>query len=376
MNAPKTLRPPENWQDFESLCKKLWGEIWQCPEIQKNGRLGQDQSGVDVFGTPYNDPDNYYGIQCKGKNEYSNSKFTEDEILKEIAKAMEFKPPLKKYYLATTAQNDSKIQEFVRIKNIEHKSKGLFEIHLFAWESIVDLIDENKQTHDYYLKSQNYKTSKSVLVTLHNLENEFIANPKFKQQVTIYGQNDPMESLFNNPALRQLAKVDRLVNIMNHSGMSSNKINLSYIFTEIRITNTGSEPIEDYKILLDFEGEIIELAKTNEVRDYIAIIPSNRYRNTSLCSNSKTGCIVPASNILVGDDKFVSDDIYIKPKAIEQDLKIKWRLISKDFKDDGELIIKVIPEIVTRRKFITIDNETDARTETQEAEDYLEQKKD
>ena len=33
MKAKQQLRKPENWHDFENLCKKLWGEIWKCPEI-------------------------------------------------------------------------------------------------------------------------------------------------------------------------------------------------------------------------------------------------------------------------------------------------------------------------------------------------------
>ena len=72
MKASKTLRKPKNWQDFETLCKKLWGEIWQCPEIQKNGRLGQNQNGVDIYGKPKGE-DEYYGIQCKGKEYTSQS---------------------------------------------------------------------------------------------------------------------------------------------------------------------------------------------------------------------------------------------------------------------------------------------------------------
>lgn len=41
MQAPKSLSKPLNWQDFEILCKKLWGEIWKRSEIKKNGRSGQ-----------------------------------------------------------------------------------------------------------------------------------------------------------------------------------------------------------------------------------------------------------------------------------------------------------------------------------------------
>ena len=75
MLAPKSLRKPSNWQDFESLCKKLWGEIWNCPEIKKNGRSGQIQLGVDIYGVPAG-KSRYCGIQCKAKDEDINARLT------------------------------------------------------------------------------------------------------------------------------------------------------------------------------------------------------------------------------------------------------------------------------------------------------------
>ena len=51
MEGKLQLRKPENWQDFERLCKALWGEIWECSDtIKRNGRQGQVQKGVDVYG--------------------------------------------------------------------------------------------------------------------------------------------------------------------------------------------------------------------------------------------------------------------------------------------------------------------------------------
>ncbi len=94
MKVAKSLRRPDNWQDFETLCKKLWGEIWNCPEIKKNGRSGQNQNGVDIYGIPKGENE-YYGIQCKGKDEYSNKQFSVDEINEEIDKAKTFTPTLK-----------------------------------------------------------------------------------------------------------------------------------------------------------------------------------------------------------------------------------------------------------------------------------------
>jgi len=36
-------------------------------------------------------------------------------------------------------------RHYIRKKNIENIKNGLFDVHLFSWEDIVDLIDENKQ---------------------------------------------------------------------------------------------------------------------------------------------------------------------------------------------------------------------------------------
>src|ERR1700744_1525555 len=126
MLAQQTLRRPANWQDFEHLCFRLWGEEWKCPEIQMHGRLGQDQHGVDIYGTPLNET-GIWALQCKGKSEYTDDQyhhpqFTTQEIDEEIEKAKTFEPRLRKLYFATTAKNDAKIQTHVRKKNEEHKS--------------------------------------------------------------------------------------------------------------------------------------------------------------------------------------------------------------------------------------------------------------
>ena len=85
--------PPKNWQDFEKLCRDLWREIWRDPNTQKNGRSGQDQHGVDVYGRP-NEGEKWAGVQCKGKDNYSNKTVTEKELLEEVEKAKNFTPAL------------------------------------------------------------------------------------------------------------------------------------------------------------------------------------------------------------------------------------------------------------------------------------------
>ncbi len=363
MESPQTLRRPSNWQDFESLCKKLWGEIWNCPEIQKNGRLGQEQNGVDVFGIPFGE-DAFYGIQCKGKNEYNNNQFSKKEIDDEIEKSKTFEPSLKKLYFATTALNDSKIQAYVRTKNIEHIKSGLFEVHLFSWETIVDLIDENKQTHDWYIKNQNYKSNKSVKLTFENNENEIILEPKFRK--TTYHYKQKIVQYNPRDHNRNAMFVD-----VSSIGYSKNELNLSYSKFEIQIHNTGSEPLEDYKVILNFEGEIQNLSDNNEEGHSIVQLLRKHKPNTYLWEETMSGKIIPTESILVGDDTFRSEDIYLRPLPEEYDIKIKWKLISKDFKDNGELTLKVKPNIIFENKEVLVEDPLRLGIKEGEIEDYL-----
>lgn len=86
MIAQTQLKKPSNWQDFEKLCTLLWGEIWSCEDsIKRHGRQGQNQHGVDVF-SYVEKYGGYCGIQCKGKDDYTNAQLTEGEIDTEIEK--------------------------------------------------------------------------------------------------------------------------------------------------------------------------------------------------------------------------------------------------------------------------------------------------
>jgi len=379
MEAPQTLRRPANWQDFESLCKKLWGEIWNSSDIRKNGRNGNNQHGVDVYGIP--DGENqYYGIQCKGKDEYTDKHFTEDEINIEIEKAKSFLPPLKKYYLATTAVKNADIEQFVRQKNIESIKSGLFSIELYSWEDIVELIDENKRTHDWYIKNQNYKTQKSVSITFQNGEKEIICYPKFRKETINYMQKAPVVSSIysTNSMIASFLKQQQAIPIITvgHSTLFSTQISLSYFGFFIYIHNSGVEPIEDYKLLFDFQGEICDLKNSNIKKS--GIFPSfKQYPSTTyLWFDKLNGKIVPRTNILVGDDTMTSDEIFIKSSPQKSQIIINWKLISKDFKTNGQLILNVQPNIETEYKEVLVEDPLSVKVLEGEIEEYIVDKND
>jgi len=366
MNASKSLRRPTNWQDFETLCKKLWGEIWSCSEIKKNGRVGQTQNGVDIYGIPTGETQ-YFGIQCKGKDEYSDQQFSQKEILEEINKAKGFKPELKKLYFTTTALKDAKIETFVREQNIFNKSQGFFEVHIFSWEDIVDLIDENKTTHDWYLKSQNFKLNQNAFLTFHNDELEINAEVKFLKKNKIYKQKIVLaNSLYNNLVFPSLASIHSHKYI---SPFGNNVKNYSYYDFYFRIHNIGTDPIEEYKIFFELTSEFQELIR---IRNWSGMIPPKTpVPYDTFLNNQKTGGkIIPDSNILVGDDSVGFDDLRIKPIHEPSTVYIDWKLISKDYKTEGKLKINFTPNIIEENEIILVEDPLEVRIVEGEIEDY------
>lgn len=130
------LPPPGNWQDFESLCRDLWQRTWDDPDTQKNGRVGQPQAGVDIFGRPGRGA-RWAGVQCKLKSPAAGEALSETAIHEEVSRARKFRPSLDSFILATTACRDARAQELARRITEEHVGRGEFSVAVFAWEDIV-----------------------------------------------------------------------------------------------------------------------------------------------------------------------------------------------------------------------------------------------
>src|ERR1051326_4637898 len=251
---------PENWQDFEELSKILWAEIWECPEIKKNGRAGQNQQGVDIYGIPKGET-KYFGIQCKGKDEYTKATLTEKEINAEIEKAKNFKPTLKKLYFVTTANKDERIEEFVRLKNVEHIENNLFEIHLFCWEDIAYLIEQNKRANDWYIRKINFAANFKISVLLDNDEILKEFQPiLLKNHIKYKFQQETLNTLhyrYHKSAESQREdriKIDTESQPVRYflNGTSHNKS--SCVFS-VKIKNVGNLQLENLKLYLTFNDD-------------------------------------------------------------------------------------------------------------------------
>ncbi len=163
----RQYKPPKDWQEFERFCHTLWGEILKDPNIQFNGRGGQEQFGVDVYGRSKDEV--FTCIQCKGKDANYGSEVTEKELRSEVEKAKKFTPIPHVFILATTAPNDAKIQEVARQIEEENRKIGLFDVHVFGWEEICQrLVHSPKTLKQFYCEED---VSAQIGLVINKLDN-------------------------------------------------------------------------------------------------------------------------------------------------------------------------------------------------------------
>ena len=360
MEAKTQLRKPENWQDFERLCKVLWGEIWECPDtIKRNGRQGQAQKGVDIYGIKKGECV-YRDIQCKGKDDYTNSQLTESEIDKEIAKALLFTPKLKSFYFATTANKDAHIEEYIRNKNLESISNGGFEIDIFAWEDIVDLIEAHRNIYNWFLNNCSYKDVSDVEVFIGG-EKEYTIFPEYfriRKQYTLRSRAQRLSSLSNLLITPPL--------LGNNLFNPKYKHDYRWCTIPISITNTGKTVIENYKLEI-----IIEWDKVDEISDKfhylnnimmdqaaVARINASREAKREVFHSTEYCDVIeyrPKDPVLVQSDHRAFE-IAIKPKDNVQSIKIMWVLYSRNYKKEGELLLNVEPKFEDKKEKVEVDN--------------------
>ena len=164
----KQIAPPKEWGTFEDLCHALFKRVWKDPLAQKNGRRGQKQHGVDVFGSLEGERSGYQGVQCKGKDVNYGSKADWSEVLEEIDKAERFSPALNHWVFATTAPVDAALQELAREISLDRRAKRLFTVDVLGWEEILALMaDAPEIVAEFYPEHADHLAE--VIAALHAL---------------------------------------------------------------------------------------------------------------------------------------------------------------------------------------------------------------
>ena len=165
-----SIPKPKNWQDFETRTRMLFAYVLNDPNTQQNGRSGQKQHGVDIYGNRDKRSECLVGIQCKKKFDRS---VTEKELRAELEKAKSFKPPISEFILVTTAPRDAKIQEVARLITAElagtDRPIGVF---VWGWDDIEEQAVQHPEvwkafdpTYNQYVE-RSYEDLKLTILSL------------------------------------------------------------------------------------------------------------------------------------------------------------------------------------------------------------------
>ena len=153
------LPSPSYWQDFERITLDVCRKLWDNQYAEHNGRQGQAQGGVDVFGYDKVQGE-FVGVQCKKRKNKANglevpsATLTADEIDAEIKEMKASKWDLDRYVIATTGPRDVALQKHVREYN---RKGGKPEVTLWFWEDYVGGLNDNPSLlyryYESYLKA-------------------------------------------------------------------------------------------------------------------------------------------------------------------------------------------------------------------------------
>ena len=367
MIAPTQLNKPSNWQDFEELCKLLWGEIWNCEDsIKRHGRMGQDQQGVDVYAN-VEKYGGFCGIQCKGKDDYTNAKLTEKEIDKEIEKALLFEPPLKLLLFTTTANKDVKIEAYIRKKDVENRSKGLFKVDIASWEDIVDHLKRYKTTYDWYVNNCQFKNAPDVSVSFDG-EKKVTIHPEYVRTTIHYEYKELNQ--FERPFLNQTGQLFFAKNSIHTLPWNQpRKIDKRWCRLHIHIENTGNTVIKSPKLKVFFRPNDIEKIsdRFSYCNDFFidsatkAQINANKDANREVFQTYKNEIEYRSK-----ESTFVQKDIrdftisIIPSNGITQ-LPMGWSFLCEDYQKDDYLTINVEPVVEEKTETIVVYNKDDVK---------------
>lgn len=189
----KQIPPPKSWEKFEDLTRALFAAVWKSPLTQKNGRTGQKQHGVDVYGASEAIAGKNFGVQCKGKNGGYGAKATTAEFDAELTKAENFKPALGHWAFATSAPNDGPLQEHARRVSEQRQSEGRFPVVVIGWETFQALLSSHQAVIEEFYPEQAGDLPK-IMEALRALPGADELDQIRRSLITLAPRSDPLRS--------------------------------------------------------------------------------------------------------------------------------------------------------------------------------------
>ena len=127
---------PKDWDTFEDIVCDVISRKFNNNNLQRYGRNGQKQFGVDIAGFTRN---GMTGIQCK---HHPTGNITKSEINEEIVKSEGFQPELEEFIITTSADRDSAIHSYVLEVSKGRKEESRYPASILFWQDIYNWLIE------------------------------------------------------------------------------------------------------------------------------------------------------------------------------------------------------------------------------------------
>jgi len=151
-------RPPANPEDFERLCLRVLKAHWNCPTLELYGRRGERQHGIDIIDMSGEGP--LRAAQCKRYDE--GDTIPPADIRAEVEAAKKFDVRLGIYAICTTARVSTQAQNTILSINQEHSKAGLFQVELFTWDRLDELLEEFPSIRDDVYRTLSGETARRL----------------------------------------------------------------------------------------------------------------------------------------------------------------------------------------------------------------------
>lgn len=129
MSSQFIFPKPPTWEEFEDLVCDIMRYKLSCWNLQRYGRSGQKQHGIDIIG---NNAQDIFVIQCK---HYPNNTLSDGEIDKTLEKLNDLQFKIQRLFIVTSSERDARLQGY--ILNLNSNGQFAFEIELYFWEDLV-----------------------------------------------------------------------------------------------------------------------------------------------------------------------------------------------------------------------------------------------
>lgn len=143
MSIPLTARinTPTDGPEFERQCCRVFSLEYKHPGMTVSAP--SKQYGVDIFGYRNSNTTKPVGVQCK-----ANPNVSLTEIRKAFSQALDFKPRLTEWVVATTSTSRSELQELARQLTLESQkeSQEPIEVRIYDWRQMEQIIISNPES--------------------------------------------------------------------------------------------------------------------------------------------------------------------------------------------------------------------------------------